>query len=144
MTTYVPDHLYWAEHYFKQMTRDHPSVRSSIKIAKMRHAHYEQRMYFAILLQTEYEYDAANKRYCDIKATNLDEILQTCERHIKNITATRLDLIEEKDITQTDEFYINMFLDTWTDLRDDVKEIINQLNSSTEPKSKVKSKLPRN
>ena len=59
------------------------------------------------------------KRYCDIRATSLDEIIETANRHIKNITLTELDLIDCEDGTSTDFWYINMFRDTWRDLRDD-------------------------
>lgn len=66
----------------------------------------------------------SRKRYCNIEAHSLQDILTTCERHIRNIALTRFDMIEEGDITPTDEFYIAMFRDTWTDLRDDVVEIL--------------------
>ena len=60
------------------------------------------------------------KRYCDIKAHSLEDVLTTCERHIRNIGLTRYDMIEEGDLTPLDESYIKMFRDTWADLRDDV------------------------
>ncbi|MNK14335.1 hypothetical protein D3C87_324460 [compost metagenome] len=66
------------------------------------------------------------KRYCDIKAHSLEDVLTTCERHIRNIGLTRFDMIEEGDITPTDEFYIKMFKDTWADLRDDVEQILKE------------------
>lgn len=63
-------------------------------------------------------------RFCDIKANSLEEILSTCDRHIKNINMTHRDLLEEGDGTTTDDFYIDMFRKTWTDLRDDVFDIL--------------------
>lgn len=62
----------------------------------------------------------ARKRYCDIKSTSLDEILETANRHIQNITMTELDMINHRDLTPLDRFYVNMFRDTWCDLRDDI------------------------
>lgn len=64
------------------------------------------------------------QRYCNIKAYSLEDILATCERHIRNIGLTRFDMIEEGDITSTDEFYIAMFKNTWTDLKEDVQHIL--------------------
>lgn len=66
------------------------------------------------------------KRYCNIKVHSLQDVLTTCERHIRNIGLTRYDLIEEGDITATDEFYIKMFKDTWSDLRDDIEQILKE------------------
>lgn len=63
------------------------------------------------------------RRYCSIIAKNLDDILATANRHIKNINLTHLDLIDNEDGTATDTFYINMFRDTWSDLRDDILEM---------------------
>jgi hypothetical protein len=64
------------------------------------------------------------ERYCKIKATSLEEILVTCNRHIKNINLTLLDLIDNQDGTDTDIFYIDMFRGTWADLRDDVEAML--------------------
>lgn len=64
------------------------------------------------------------QRYCNIKAHSLHDVLTTCERHIHNIALTRFDIIENGDMTATDEFYISMFKDTWSDLRDDVEKIL--------------------
>lgn len=70
------------------------------------------------------------KRYCNIKATSLEEVLATCDRHIRNITLTELDLLENEDGTETDWFYINMFRDTWFDLRDDVEALLKEQRSA--------------
>lgn len=61
-------------------------------------------------------------RYCDIRATNMQEIIETCDRHIKNILITQYDLMEEEneEILARDLFYCNMFRDTWNDLREDI------------------------
>jgi len=65
------------------------------------------------------------KRYCDIRATSLEEILATCERHIRNSRLMEIDLLREGDGTELDFWYINMFRATWMDLRDDVREMLN-------------------
>jgi len=73
------------------------------------------------------------KRYCDIKATSLEEIRVTAERHITNIGKTLADLIDNGDYTESDLFYINMFRDTWADLRDDVTEMLAQPKKPESP-----------
>lgn len=65
-------------------------------------------------------------RYCDIRAASLEDILATCDRHIRNIGLTEADLIAEGDGTDTDAFYIDMFRRTWQDLRQDVLEMLNE------------------
>jgi hypothetical protein len=64
------------------------------------------------------------KRYCDIKAKSLEDILATCDRHITNAGKMQADNIDCGDGTPTDDFYINMMRDTWGDLRDDVLAIM--------------------
>ena len=66
-------------------------------------------------------------RYCNIQATDLQGILETCNRHIKNILLTQYDAMEEEDeeLLARDLFYCNMFRDTWNDLREDVLSIMN-------------------
>ena len=59
-------------------------------------------------------------RYCNFRATTLDEIFATCERHMKNINMTKLDLIQEGDGTETDFFYCDMFFRAWHDLYEDI------------------------
>ena len=66
------------------------------------------------------------KRYCNIKAKSLEDVLATCYRHIRNINMTEMDLIEEGDGTPTDFWYISMFRETWSDLRDDVEKILKE------------------
>lgn len=71
------------------------------------------------------------KRYCDVKAKTLEEILATCNRHIKNINLAQYDLQDNGDGSETDMFYINLFREVWTDLRDDVQEMIDGEKRST-------------
>ena len=69
---------------------------------------------------------SSTERYCDIRATSLEEILATCERHIRNISMTEMDLLAEGDGTESDFWYIEMFRRTWADLRDDVRTMLNE------------------
>ena len=71
------------------------------------------------------------ERYCLIEATTLEEILKTCERHIKNISLTQGDYIAEGDGGPHDDFYCNMFRNTWADLHDDVQAMIKKSKPST-------------
>lgn len=64
------------------------------------------------------------KRYCLTKATTLQEILETCDRHIENIRKTHIDLLEEGDGSPTDDFYCSMIREMWKDMRDDVQEML--------------------
>jgi hypothetical protein len=69
--------------------------------------------------------ESSTERYCDIRATTLQEVLETCERHVRNITRTEMDLITEGDGTESDFWYIDMFRRTWLDLHADVKAMLN-------------------
>lgn len=64
------------------------------------------------------------QRYCNTRATSLEDILTTCERHLHNTTLMHLDFIDNEDITPTDEFYIKMLFGMWGDLREDVQNIL--------------------
>lgn len=66
------------------------------------------------------------KRDCNIKSHTLEDVLATCERNLRNISLTHIDLIENGDITPTDEFYIQYFSGTWADLRDDVEQMLKE------------------
>lgn len=66
------------------------------------------------------------KRYCDIRANSLEDVLATCARNLRNISLTHIDLIENGDITPEDEFYIQYFSGTWADLRDDVQQMLKE------------------
>lgn len=68
------------------------------------------------------------ERQCEIRATNLEEVLAACNRHVHNITLTQLDLIDNCDGTATDAFYINMFREAWLDMRDDIQAMIDKEN----------------
>ncbi len=63
-------------------------------------------------------------RYCKIKATSLRDIFNVCNRHIRNIGATRNDLIACEDGSEADFWYCKMFEETWQDLRDDVSKML--------------------
>jgi hypothetical protein len=65
-----------------------------------------------------------SERYCEIRATTLEEILEACDRHIRNIGLTQLDYMDNGDGTPTDDFYCRMFRESWADLRDDVRAMI--------------------
>jgi hypothetical protein len=77
------------------------------------------------------------ERYCDLKAASLEEILATCERHIRNIGKTEADMIAEGDGTETDLWYCDMFRQTWQDLRDDVQEMLDAAEAALEEKEFV-------
>ena len=64
------------------------------------------------------------QRYCNIKVHSLNDILETCERHIHNASLMHFDLIDNGDMTPTDVHYIKMFRETWSDLRDDVQQML--------------------
>lgn len=66
--------------------------------------------------------------YGVLRARNLEEIKLVCERHIRNIRMTYLDLIDNGDYTDTDGFYINMFIRAFNDLHEDVEKIIAEQN----------------
>lgn len=57
-------------------------------------------------------------------ARSLEEVRDVCDRHLRNISRTQYDLIDNEDGTPTDDFYINMFRETWQMLRDDVDAIL--------------------
>lgn len=68
-------------------------------------------------------------RYCIIKAKTLEQILDTCNRHISNIGKTGANFVNCEDGTETDWFYISMFRETWSDLRDDVEAMLKAENA---------------
>lgn len=65
-------------------------------------------------------------RYCLIRATTLQQILDTCKRHLGNIALTEGDLLSEDEYSKTDQFYCGMFRRTWQDLHDDVSKMIDK------------------
>lgn len=79
-----------------------------------------------VLMRARDRLQSGRARYCLIRATTLEQILETCDRHIKNIAMTKMDMVQEGDITKTDEFYCDMFRDTWKDLREDVQAMLDK------------------
>lgn len=77
------------------------------------------------------------ERYCDVKATTLEEILETCERHIHNTSLIMYDLLDNEDGSDIDQFYLNMISGTWSDLRDDVKQMINDRINHVDKETKT-------
>lgn len=71
------------------------------------------------------------QRYCDIRATSLEEILETCNRHIKNFNMTSIDLLDNEDGTETDFFYIDTIRGMWQDMRDDVQQMLEVQNGTS-------------
>ena len=64
------------------------------------------------------------ERYCNIKASNLEELLQSIERNITNINIMQLDFIDNEDETPNDRFYCNMLRGLLLDMKEDVEGII--------------------
>jgi len=65
-------------------------------------------------------------RYCNIKATNLKDLLATLNRNIANTIMTKADMLMEGDLTETDAYYCDMLMGILMDLEDDLKEIISK------------------
>ena len=70
---------------------------------------------------------AESKRYCEIRCKSLEDIRDTCTRHIKN-TQYRRDIgcIDEEDLTDTGAFYLDMQERMWHDLLEDVTAMLNK------------------
>lgn len=66
------------------------------------------------------------KRYCEIRCKSLEDIRDTCRRHIKNAKLMLLDCIDNKDLTDTDDFYLDMQERMWHDLLEDVTAMLNK------------------
>ena len=49
-----------------------------------------------------------SKRYCEIRCKSLEDIRDTCTRHIKNTQLMLLGCIDAEDLTETDAFYLDM------------------------------------
>lgn len=60
------------------------------------------------------------ERYCEIRCKSLEDIRDTCRRHIKNAKLTLLDYIDNEDLTDSDAFYLDMQERMWHDLLEDV------------------------
>lgn len=60
--------------------------------------------------------------YPKVTIRRVEDIIELCKHHLENISKTELDLIENQDMTKTDEFYINMFRQTWQNLLNAIEE----------------------
>jgi len=63
-------------------------------------------------------------RYCEIRCKSLEDIRNTCKRHIKNTHNAMLDFIDNEDITDTDAYYLDMIERMWNDLLQDVNKML--------------------
>lgn len=64
------------------------------------------------------------ERYCNIKASNPEDLLQSIDRNISNINIMQLDFIDNEDETATDRFYCNMLRGILMDMKEDVEGIM--------------------
>ena len=69
---------------------------------------------------------AEPERYCEIRCKSLEDIRDTCRRHIKNTQLMRLGCIDAEDLTETDAFYLDMQERMWHDLLEDVTAMLNK------------------
>ena len=67
-----------------------------------------------------------SKRYCEIRCKSLEDIRDTCRRHIKNTHLMLLGYIDADDLTDTDAFYLDMQERMWHDLLEDVTAMLNK------------------
>ena len=75
-------------------------------------------------------------RYCNIECKTaptplspcktLEDIKKTCERHILNASLSRLDMIENEDLTNLDSFYLTTQERMWNDLLQDVNKMLEE------------------
>lgn len=70
-----------------------------------------------------------SKRYCNIRAKNLDELLESINRNIANTYLMRLSAIDADDLTGEDEFYCGMLIGILQDMKEDLQEIIQRGNT---------------
>ena len=68
-------------------------------------------------------------RYCNIECKTLEDIKTTCERHILNASLSRLDKMENEDLTSLDSFYLNTQERMWSDLLRDVNKMLEEKNA---------------
>lgn len=66
------------------------------------------------------------ERYCEIRCKSLEDIRDTCRRHIKNTQLQLLGCIDAEDLTDTDAFYLDMQERMWHDLLEDVTAMLNK------------------
>ena len=68
----------------------------------------------------------SKERYCEIRCKSLEDIRDTCRRHIKNTQLQLLGCIDADDLTDTDAFYLDMQERMWHDLLEDVTAMLNK------------------
>ena len=68
----------------------------------------------------------SKERYCEIRCKSLEDIRDTCRRHINNTHQMLLGCIDAGDLTDTDAFYLDMQERMWHDLLEDVTEMLNK------------------
>ena len=67
-----------------------------------------------------------SKRYCEIRCKSLEDIRDTCTRHIKNTHLMLLGCIDAEDLTEADAFYLDIQERMWHDLLEDVTAMLNK------------------
>ena len=65
-------------------------------------------------------------RYCNIECKSLEDIRETCKRHIRNAQVSLLDCIDAEDLTDNDSFYLDLIERMWYDLLLDVEKMIQE------------------
>lgn len=70
------------------------------------------------------------ERYCNIECKSLEDIRDTCRRHIKNTRLMLLGCIDAEDLTDTDAFYLDMQERMWNDLLQDVTKMLKDENAT--------------
>ena len=68
--------------------------------------------------------------YCNIECKTLEDIRDTCRRHIKNTQLMLLGCIDAEDLTDTDAFYLDMIERMWNDLLQDVNKMLEGENAT--------------
>ena len=68
----------------------------------------------------------SKERYCEIRCKSLEDIRDTCRRHIKNTQIMLLGCIDAEDLTDTDAFYLDMQERMWRDLLEDVTAMLKE------------------
>ena len=77
------------------------------------------------------------ERYCNIECKSLEDIRDTCRRHIKNTRLMLLGCIDAEDLTDTDAFYLDMQERMWSDLLQDVNKMLKEQKVDGMLKDKV-------
>ena len=67
-----------------------------------------------------------DNRYCNIECKSLEDIRETCKRHIRNAQVSLLDCIDAEDLTDKDSFYLDLIERMWHDLLLDVEKMIQE------------------